>query len=109
MLDSSKKALALYASVTLIVSFMTIATTADAFDLRAAKVASPAGSPLGTGLELPALRVDGAGDEDRPPRLIDRLTGVFERIPLRPVKIGQEPRRPDDPEVGIGLVVRIPF
>jgi hypothetical protein len=25
------------------------------------------------------------------------------------VKIGREPRRPDDPEVGVGLVLRIAF
>jgi len=109
MSDSSRQAKMRWASVTLIVSFATFATTANAFDLRAAELMGPAVSPLGTGLELPAVDVDGTGDEDRPPRWIDRLTGALGRIPLRPVKIGKEPRRPDDPEVGIGLVVRIPF
>ncbi len=38
--------------------------------------------------------------------------GLFDRakrIPLRPVRIGEKPRTPDDPEPGMGVVVRISF
>ena len=31
------------------------------------------------------------------------------RVPLRPVRIGETPRRPDDPEPGVGVVLRLPF
>ena len=31
------------------------------------------------------------------------------RVPLRPIRIGETPRRPDDPEPGMGVVLRLPF
>lgn len=43
------------------------------------------------------------------PTLNQRLRRVLGRIPLRPVRIGTTPRLPDDPEPGMGLVVRVPF
>ena len=30
-------------------------------------------------------------------------------VPLRPIRIGETPRRPDDPEPGMGVVLKLPF
>jgi hypothetical protein len=106
MSGTKKIARVLGGGVALIVA---LSGTAQAFD------ASPGELPELGDLRVRALpewsasAVDAAGDEDRPERWIDRLTSALERIPLRPVKIGREPRRPDDPEVGVGLVLRIAF
>ena len=43
------------------------------------------------------------------PRLNQWLRKTLASVPLRPVQIGEEPRRPDDPEPGMGLVLQLPF
>lgn len=48
-------------------------------------------------------------DDSRPPSFNERLRETFGRIPLRPVRIGTTPRMPDDPEPGMGLVLRLSF
>ena len=30
-------------------------------------------------------------------------------VPLRPIRIGETPRRPDDPEPGMGVILKLPF
>ena len=45
----------------------------------------------------------------RRPTLSERLREKLRRVPLRPVRIGATPRLPDDPEPGMGIVVRVPF
>ncbi len=40
---------------------------------------------------------------------LERLRRRLQAIPLRPVSIGTPPRRPTDPERGLGVVIRIPF
>ena len=30
-------------------------------------------------------------------------------VPLRPIRIGETPRRPDDPEPAMGVVLKLPF
>jgi hypothetical protein len=64
--------------------------------------------------------VDGAREDATPAKPVTRDSSLarsaFERLgdrlrglPLRPVRIGRPARRPDDPEPGMGVVVRIPF
>jgi hypothetical protein len=38
-----------------------------------------------------------------------RLLDGLRSIPLRPVTIGEAPRRPNDPEPGVGVVLRLTF
>lgn len=54
----------------------------------------------------PRWRLDEAA---RRPTLSERLREKLRRVPLRPVRIGATPRLPDDPEPGMGIVVRVPF
>jgi hypothetical protein len=43
-----------------------------------------------------------------PARVLEWLKDI-KRVPLRPVRIGEAPRRPNDPEPGLGVVLKIPF
>jgi len=43
------------------------------------------------------------------PTAIQQIGERLREIPLRPVSIGEAPRRPDDPEPGAGLTVFIQF
>ncbi|MDG2050896.1 MAG: hypothetical protein P8M78_12105 [Myxococcota bacterium] len=47
--------------------------------------------------------------ESETPRLNQWLSKTLASVPLRPVQIGEEPRRPDDPEPGMGVVLQLPF
>ena len=42
------------------------------------------------------------------PTLTQRWHRGLLRLPFRPIRIGQEPRLPNDPETGVGLVLRLP-
>ena len=42
------------------------------------------------------------------PTLPQRWHRGLLRLPFRPIRIGQEPRLPNDPETGVGLVLRLP-
>ena len=42
------------------------------------------------------------------PTLAQRWHRDLLRLPFRPVTIGRTPRLPDDPETGMGLVLRLP-
>ncbi|MEE3327346.1 MAG: hypothetical protein VX252_08435 [Myxococcota bacterium] len=42
------------------------------------------------------------------PTLTQRWHRGLLRLPFRPIQIGQEPRLPNDPETGLGLVFRLP-
>lgn len=43
------------------------------------------------------------------PTLLQRWHRDLLKLPFRPVQIGQQPTLPDDPEIGLGLVLRLPF
>ena len=42
------------------------------------------------------------------PTLPQRWHRGLLRLPFRPIRIGREPRLPNDPETGVGLVIRLP-
>ena len=42
------------------------------------------------------------------PTLTQRWHRGLLRLPFRPVRIGRQPRLPNDPETGVGLVFRLP-
>ena len=42
------------------------------------------------------------------PTLTQRWHRGLLRLPFRPIRIGREPRLPNDPETGVGLVLRLP-
>lgn len=68
----------------------------------------PGGQPDGAGVTV-SRSSEGDRTEAKRPNLSERLRERLAHIPLRPVRIGSTPRLPDDPEPGMGLVVRIPF
>lgn len=109
MTNSCKLTRTLFAAVPSILLIVALTSAAQAFEARPIELPEFGQLPMPSIQVLSASSSDPVDDEALPPRWIDRLTGALEGIPLRPVKIGREPRRPDDPEVGIGLVLRIPF
>ena len=68
-------------------------------------------SPVGERSRTTLTDVSRDRDATRPrtPTLSDKLREKLGHIPLRPVRIGTTPRLPDDPEPGMGLVLRIEF
>jgi len=50
-----------------------------------------------------------AEDEHEAEGWLDQLYEQLRAIPLRPVAIGESPRRPDDPQQGAGVVLKIPW
>ena len=105
----SRRELHLCAAV--LVSFLIAGSAAafDSIDSRAIENDRTEEQHVWDGNRLPALamtEIDGRGDEvGRVGRVLDRL----KRLPIRPVKIGDTPRRPDDPEPGAGVVLKIRF
>ena len=74
------------------------ASVPDQLDVRIPLVATGP-DPLRVQLEEIALR---------PGRLLEWLRDL-KRVPLRPVRIGESPRRPDDPEPTLGVVLKLRF
>lgn len=92
--------------------FACIATSASAFDAPAVTGGEREHSALQVivdGGRIPGLSMhdvdDRQGERGRIGRALDRLR----RVPLRPVRIGDTPRKPDDPEPGAGVVFKIRF
>jgi len=58
----------------------------------------------------PTARHERAVETERSePGAIARLSERLRSIPLRPVSIGTKPRRPTDPETGVGVVFKVRF
>ncbi|MCH2187729.1 hypothetical protein MK280_17885 [Myxococcota bacterium] len=61
-------------------------------------------------LRLPAHGYDATTPEASQASTLNQwLKKTLASVPLRPIRIGETPRRPDDPEPGMGLVLRLPF
>lgn len=61
-------------------------------------------------LEIPALKrpTPILPETFDTPTLPQRWHRDLLRLPFRPIQIGDEPRLPNDPETGLGLVLRLP-
>jgi len=61
-------------------------------------------------LEIPELKQESLilPETLSTPTLAQRWHRDLLRLPFRPIQIGRTPRLPDDPETGMGLVLRLP-
>jgi hypothetical protein len=96
------------------------AGSARALDMPGSEIRVAALPVAGDSLEIaplfPANEVLAAVEIDVPPAALAeersryrRLLDGLRSIPLRPVTIGETPRRPNDPEPGVGVVLRLTF
>ncbi len=88
---------------------LSVATAASAFDDEIIGGEHTTPQAVWAEVAIPALAMH---DPDARVHEGSRVGWVLEqlkRIPLRPVKIGDTPRKPDDPEPGAGVVFKIRF